>query len=1170
MKATRMKRLTVIAALAAVCSAGAADLVFHMDFNTIQMRRGLVSKLLKEVAASRYTHVLWEIEDKVRFDTCPEAAHREAFSKEEFKKILAEAKALGLKNIPLLQTFGHAEYILRLEKYRHLREIDSSTDCYCVSKSGTRELLKKLIAEYIDLFGGGEMDYFHLGGDECYDFCKCPVCSKRNAMELYAEHLNAIAGPIRELGIRPCIWNDMLVKPQWEKDIDAIPKDFVIYHWDYYHGNRNNPIKWRDKLQYLIDHGFTCVFAAASGCGGDDPFLPGLEFHRRNIDAGWAEVEKHKLVALCVTSWSVRQNSKELQLPLIRYAGTRVWELGPEYDDLTKWKPDLCGLDGRGWHRYKDATVPPPGQFEKVQRRIDETKNDIWGRPLQPGAETYRQRLINALSDIRKRLVDALPKVSGRWKDAGGLKLRMIDAILANLRGETYAEIPFEDTVSYFGAEQTPLSARNSAEIVWGYYRESENQSPRFQKVVDDAKAAGKGEVVWKEDAVFFAPVRIPSNMRIVLDGCTLTAAPGLWTGFFVADDVENIAIVGRNGATLDGNRPNGLTESTSMKNGYPYVRVNSPVLMTNVKDIRISGLTVRNSNYWGLTFHYCSDAVIEDIVFDAAHDRANQDGIDLRNGCRDFKIRNISGQTGDDMVALSAIDWKKCPYYREDLCQDICNVEITDVVGAAQNHPLVAMRNSNGAKLYNVTAKRIRHTPFMKPCKGAEVPRYALVRIGNNMYFSERPSEAGETYDITLEDLDTGYALRGVVLASAVDNLTIRNVTGWGVCRTLVTTDGPKWAGPLGVKARNVTVENAVLKTDMPDARVIDFSKQREGDYVENLVEKNVTLEPSAAPAPEKKAGWAPKTVTIPSTRDGSWQSFHMWFPENAEGKVPLLVALHTWSYDFNAKSPGEDLLDECKKRGWAFVYPNFRGPNSTSEACGSEFAVQDILDAVAWMKVYNEIDAARVYVVGSSGGGHMTLLLSGLVGPRIFAAAAAFCPISDLRRWHADSMLRGGHYARMMEKACGGTPKEKPVEYAARSPLTYLKEDPYFPVMIATGIHDGHTGSVPVGHAIRAYNSLASENDRISERDIAYIEENERVPEHLRFKGSDPFYSKKNFIHLRRTSGNVQLTIFEGGHSGNLPAALDFFRRQRWWTPADWSLPVAAQATDVSSVTK
>jgi hypothetical protein len=48
------------------------------------------------------------------------------------------------------------------------------------------------------------------------------------------------------------------------------------------------------------------------------------------------------------------------------------------------------------------------------------------------------------------------------------------------------------------------------------------------------------------------------------------------------------------------------------------------------------------------------------------------------------------------------------------------------------------------------------------------------------------------------------------------------------------------------------------------------------------------------------------------------------------------------------------------------------------------------------------------------------------------------------------------------------------------------------------------------------------------------------------------------------------VQLTIFEGGHQSNFPAALNFFSRQKWWTPADWSLPLSAEATDVSGVSK
>jgi len=1597
MKDKTMKKLTLVATVLFACACNAADLIFHVDLNTIQLQRPVVSTLLKEAAASGYTHILWEVEDKVVFDTCPEAAHPEAFTKDEFRKILAESKALGLKNVPLLQTFGHAEYILRLEKYRPLRELDGSTDCYCVSNPGTRELLKKLIAEYLELFDGKEMGYFHMGGDECYDFCKCPVCSKRNAMELYGEHLNALVGPIRDLGIRPCIWNDMLVKPEWEKDIDAIPKDFVVFHWDYYHGNRNNPIKWRDKLQYLIDHGFTCAFAAASACGGDDPFLPGLEFHRKNIEAGWAEVKKHNLAALCVTSWSVRQNSKELQLPLIRFAGTGKWTLPDEYDALSKWDPNLCGLDGRGWHRYKDATVPPPGELKRVLKDIDTTKTDINGRPLEEGGSTYRQGLVDSATEIRKGVLAALPKVSGRWKEAGELKLQLLDAILTSLRGgtyeaipleeseryfggeqtprsaknsaaivwglytpaavkpelvfhmnfnciqmrrglvtellreiardgytsvlweiedkvrldscpeaahpeaftkdefrsilaeaealglrpipllqtfghaeyvlskkayahlrevpenhdcycvskpevralllkmegeylelfgddvkwfhlggdecrdlckcpvcsqrkplELYAEhlaclsaplkergirpciwddmlvkekyrdgiaaipkdyfvwhwdygigngtpkpgafdklqflldrgydcaftaacasggddpfmprleahrnnlsaareltarhalkalcvtswsvrqnskrlqipliryaatgrwelgpeydaltkwhpglcgldgrgwrryqdavvpppgelarilkridkekvdyraqfigqlqevrkgvlramtkvdgqwlaaaklkvsfidailaalrneryeaIPFEDTVRYFDAEQTPYSARNAAEVVWGLYRPSEDGAPVLQRRIDEAVKAGKKEVVVTTDLTFFQPVTLPSDMTVVFDGCTLTLAPKVWSNFFVSRGTKNVGIVGRNGAVLDGGAPNELNEHTHRKNGLPHVRRNCPVLFTDVHGIRIENLTVRNHRYWGLTFQCCSDATIRDIVFDARHDRQNQDGIDLRNGCHHFTIENISGQTGDDMVALSAIDWgdetKGGECFFPEFDQDIHDIVIGNVVGAAQNHPLVALRNSNGVKLYNVNVKGVRHTHFAKPCHGAEVPRYGLVRIGNNMYFAKRAAEPGETKNIVLEDLDTGYALRGVVLAAAVDDLTIRNIRGWGVCRTLVTTDGPKFAGPPGVKATNVRIENAVLETNMPGAKLFDFDQQRPDDYTNGFVAVNCAQKPSAAPkAPT--AEWAPAAVTIPSTRDGSWQSFYMWKPEDAAEKTPLLVALHTWSYDMTAKDPGATLLAECKKRGWAFCCPNFRGVNNTPEACGSEFAVQDVQDAVAWMTIYANVDKSRVYVTGKSGGGMMTLLQAASRGAFLYAGAAAFCPVSDLARWHGVN----GHYGKMMAAACGGTPKEKPEEYVARSPLTHLAHVEWpCATYIATGIHDGHKGSVPVGHAIRAYNALAKAEDRISEEDVAFIEANERVPAHLAFKGRDPFYGKARRIHLRKTSGNVQLTIFEGGHEANFPAALDFLSRQRAWDPADWTLP-------------
>lgn len=313
--------------------------------------------------------------------------------------------------------------------------------------------------------------------------------------------------------------------------------------------------------------------------------------------------------------------------------------------------------------------------------------------------------------------------------------------------------------------------------------------------------------------------------------------------------------------------------------------------------------------------------------------------------------------------------------------------------------------------------------------------------------------------------------------------------------------------------------------------------------------------------------AKWDATLVEIKSSADSTMQPCWYWAPEKSKKQsVPLVVGLHTWSCDYKNLNHYMTVQKEAKRRGWAFVGPNFRGPNSSPEGCGSDLAVQDIADAVEYAKRRCKIDADRVYIIGGSGGGHMTLLMLGRK-PGLFAAGSAFCPITDLARWHADSLLkhpgRGKGYAKMMEQACGGKPSARPEEYAKRSPLTWLNaaKSAGTPVYIATGIHDGWTGSVPVGHAVRGFNALCKAGDEISEEHIAAIEADRRIPAGLATeKASDPFYGEKMRIHFRRTSGNVRITLFEGGHGGNFPAGFDFMSRQRRGCAADWGLPDSA----------
>lgn len=307
----------------------------------------------------------------------------------------------------------------------------------------------------------------------------------------------------------------------------------------------------------------------------------------------------------------------------------------------------------------------------------------------------------------------------------------------------------------------------------------------------------------------------------------------------------------------------------------------------------------------------------------------------------------------------------------------------------------------------------------------------------------------------------------------------------------------------------------------------------------------------------------WCARLERVKSSLDGSDQPCWFWAPATAStSAVPLVVGLHTWSCDYRNLNHYRTVRREAERRGWAFVGPNFRGSNSTPEGCGSDFAVGDIVDAVNFAKNKVKIDASRVYIIGGSGGGHMTLLMLGR-HPEMFAAGAAFCPITDLARWHYDSQLdhpgRGRRYAQMMEKACGGTPLERPDEYAHRSPITYLPRirDAGVPVYVCTGIHDGWKGSVPVGHSIRVFNALAAEDSQVSDADIAAIEAEQKIPDGLAStEGNDPFYGENIRIHFRRTSRNVRLTLFEGGHGGNFPAGFDFLSRQKKGRPTDWTI--------------
>ena len=287
------------------------------------------------------------------------------------------------------------------------------------------------------------------------------------------------------------------------------------------------------------------------------------------------------------------------------------------------------------------------------------------------------------------------------------------------------------------------------------------------------------------------------------------------------------------------------------------------------------------------------------------------------------------------------------------------------------------------------------------------------------------------------------------------------------------------------------------------------------------------------------------PQEILFRTSADDTEQPALFWKP-SVRRAVPVLVALHAWSADYRSGG-AEAWLERCRERKWAFIYPDFRGPSVRPEAGGSDLAVRDIVSALDYAAAHANADPLRIYAAGGSGGGHAALLVAGRA-PKRWTAVSAWAPIVDLAAWHGESQERQNKYAADLENCCGGKPGDSEAvdrEYERRSPLTWLKYAKGLALDINAGIRDGHEGSVPVDHALRAFNAVARPQDRLSEGEIAYWAERAAPPEGAGEDIEDPAYGEKRPL-FRRESGRARVTIFDGGHEVVHDAAFAWLERQ------------------------
>lgn len=289
---------------------------------------------------------------------------------------------------------------------------------------------------------------------------------------------------------------------------------------------------------------------------------------------------------------------------------------------------------------------------------------------------------------------------------------------------------------------------------------------------------------------------------------------------------------------------------------------------------------------------------------------------------------------------------------------------------------------------------------------------------------------------------------------------------------------------------------------------------------------------------------------ISVVSTLDGTPQPSLLWVPPAATDEPrPLLVSLHSWSGDY--RQDRSAWLEQALPRKWIYLQPNFRGVNDQPQACGSELARQDILDAVEWVIRNHNVNTEKIYLAGVSGGGHMSLLMAAR-HPQRFSAVSAWVGISDLTAWY-EFHSQGGkpeRYAQMIAASCGGPPGASPEvdrQYHERSSIHFLQQAAGLPLDINAGVKDGKTGSVPIHHSLRAFNVVAAAGNypTIPESEMDLLWERGRLSEpQPGDETPDPSYGRD--ILLRRQAGAARVTIFDGTHEALPGAACEWLSQQ------------------------
>lgn len=281
----------------------------------------------------------------------------------------------------------------------------------------------------------------------------------------------------------------------------------------------------------------------------------------------------------------------------------------------------------------------------------------------------------------------------------------------------------------------------------------------------------------------------VPSDFTLLMRDCLIRLSPGTQDNIITNSGArtnplsanKNIRILGIGNATLSGGLESHW-EKAGDQNGYKTIGI----LLYNTKHFTIEGFKMEETHAWAISVENgCAYGRIANINFSNTNKYPNQDGVDIRKGCHDIIIENITGVTGDDVIALTGLRNDKptsnismqvgggLPTENDDIYNIIINNVQAKVAGG---HHIIRLLNHDGIKMHNIFISNVMDTSLE-----GEYPRTvrAAVKIGDSNYSSMSKNKLGETYQIFINNV-VSKAQNVVFIQSSLKNSIIKSVVGF------------------------------------------------------------------------------------------------------------------------------------------------------------------------------------------------------------------------------------------------------------------------------------------------------------------------------------------------------------------------------------------------------